>query len=853
MGKTSDNLSSWQKVVRILLRLGFFISIALVLCCLLVVLLYGLYRNEIPSVSMVKDYHPSLKSKVFAHNGELIAEFGINSRILVDKGDFSPLVIQAFVSSEDKNFYRHHGIDFMGVASAVLQSLTGQRSSLRGASTLTQQLAKSLLVKKEGYEQATARTVSRKVKEAILARRLEMYLSKEDIIWMYLNEVYLGHGAYGVAAAARAYFQKDLKSLKLKEIALLAGLPQAPSRFSPQDNLSAALARQSYVLSRMRDDGFISAEQHDEALADNQNLKVYERENNFRKSAPYFSEQVRRMLMEEYGEDKVYEDGLNIFTTLDLEHERFMQRALKTGLIDVDKRQGFLGPIYRPTDKRLRDVAKLVVDRVNVEDLLQMPAGYQLAMVERVDSELDAVFIDMGRRRGVIPLAGMYWARPRDPNANYDWWKLRGVFGVLNTGDVVLVKEQTVANMEALNQDCASPTHLSNLQNHLRNDREHRNLGLFSLEQEPSIEGAMVAMEVGSGYVTAMDGGYSFDKSEFNRVYQACRQPGSAFKPVVYTAAIALKKYTPATMIMDAPLTFHDEGTESSWKPKNLGQRYKGEVTVREAVMRSINVPTLNVMADVGTKNVLEWAEKLGIKSKLKPELGTGIGSSCVTPWELSRVFSTIANQGVSVEPILIREVRDRDHKRIKFKAAKTDPWITRNDRVDQILDDFFGHKDRVMEKEDAYTMHYLLTEVAKNGTAQRTNVLHRHLAGKTGTTNDSFDTWFAGYSKSLLSLVWIGNDMMDTPLGVYEQGGRTALPLFNNFMGPALLGLPDEDWQMPATMCEARIDSQTGHRITEDHPLSFLAPFRCGQEPALMDRAPSQSLEQAMEFMGGM
>jgi penicillin-binding protein 1A len=838
-----------KKIKRFFKCLGFLLSISLTVILVLMVAFYGFYRNDIPKVLTVNDYRPNLKTKVFAQSGELIAEFGVHERIIADKEELLPLIRQAFLASEDKNFYRHHGIDFFGIASAILQSISGRRSTLRGASTITQQLAKSLLIKKEGQKKTTARSFSRKVKEAILARRLELHLSKEDILWMYLNEVYLGHGSYGVAAAAWSYFRKDLKNLTLPEIAILAGLPQAPSRFSPQVNLLAALSRQAYVLSRMLDEGYITQEQHDEALTDNKNLKVFDRKNHFRTLAPYFSETIRRVLIEKFGEQRVYEDGFNVYTTLNMDHEISMQYVLKNGLINTDKRQGFLGPIFHPTNIREKNIASRLIQEMNENYFSGLEQGFFLAQVDSVDNNLNAIFISLGQKKGVIPLSGMVWARSRDPNANYRWHKLRKVTGILNAGDVVMVRKRTFKELKEI--DTSSDQHeLVSLQNYLT-DKLNK-LELFSLEQEPMVEGAMLAMEPNSGYITAMSGGYSFDRSEFNRVYQACRQPGSLFKPIVYSAAIALKKYTPATMVMDTPLTFNNINNESSWKPKNFGNNYAGEVTVHEAVMRSMNVPTLNVMADVGVKNVLDFAKSLGVTTELKTELGTAIGSSCVTPWELAQVFAIIANLGVFVEPILIREITDRAHQRIQFQAKKDDPFIGRSDRMALIFNDVLVEKKQVLKKEDAFTMHYLLTETAKHGTAQGTRVLNRHLAGKTGTTNDSFDTWFAGYTKNLLSLVWVGNDTMETPLGGYEQGARTALPLFNNFMELALNNLTDERIEMPSTMCEARIDSKTGLRIENYHPLSFVAPFRCGEEPPLKT-ITHQNLEQAMEIMGGM
>jgi penicillin-binding protein 1A len=813
----------FQSLFKVIRICGFIFSVSLVTLGALFLYLYGEFRNDLPSIAELSHYKPNIKSKVYAENGELIAEFGVEKRILLPKGQIPKRVIQAFIASEDKHFYEHHGIDFKGITNAVLQSLSRKRSSLRGASTITQQLAKGLLIDKEGYEAATARTLARKIKEAILARRLEMYLHKDDILWMYLNEVYLGHGSYGVAAAAQNYFRKDVKNLSLSELAIIAGLPQAPSRFSPQSNRGAALARQAYVLQRMYDDGYISAREKKDALQANQDLVIYSLENSFRFVAPYFSEHVRRSLVEQYGEKTIYEEGLSIYTTLDIERERIMQRVLKEGLIEVDKRQGFLGPIFHPENTQEIKRARDIVDKINDKNLLNLGHDYELAQVKRLDHQNQEIIIENQLGQGVVTLSAMLWARKREPSENYEAHKLKHIGQVLSPGDIIMVKK--IRTQDGVN--------------------------LYSLEQEPQIEGAMIALEPQSGYVPALQGGYSFERSEFNRVFQACRQPGSLFKPIVYSAAISLKNYTPASILLDAPLTFRKSNNNAAWKPKNFDKSYKGEVTVREAVMRSMNIPTLNVMADVGSKNVIEWAEKLGIKTKLKMELGTAIGSSCVSPVEIAQVYSVFANLGQLIEPIFVKEIIDRDGKRLSFQGYQNDPWLKRSDRIDSFLSNYFQPKVAVMPEEDAYTMHYLMEESAKAGTAQRTRILNRTVAGKTGTTNDSFDTWFAGYSKNLLSIVWVGNDKMDKALGVYEQGGRTALPIFNNFFLEALKGVPDEKWEMPKSMCLARIDEKTGARIDYDHPLSFIAPFRCDRIPSVK-LLPRESFDEALELLGG-
>jgi penicillin-binding protein 1A len=783
--------------------------------------LWHIYHHEIPHVLAPKDYRPHLKSRVFADNGELIAEFGSDDRILTPFEAMPKRLIQAFIAAEDKHFYSHWGIDLRGIIASVTQVALAKRSTLRGASTLTQQLAKGLLVKSEGYSQATARTFSRKIKEALLALKLERHLSKDEILYMYLNEVYLGHGSYGVSAAALNYFHKELKALSLGEMALLAGLPQAPSRFSPQNNMKAALLRQAYVLSRMKEDGFISETQLQEALAANSDLEIFAREDTFKLKAPYFSEHIRRQLLEEYDYETLHNEGLQIYTTLDIDREIAMQKALKKNLIEIDKRQGFLGPLFQPADEQQSIAAKIIMDEINQKNLLDLPPNYLLAQVKNIDINNQTIIITTHKaHRGIIKLNDIRWARPRDPTRHYERVQLTTVEGLVKPHDIILV-------------------------------REHEEKNRFVLEQEPLIEGAMLALEPDTGYVQAMNGGYAFERSEFNRAYQACRMPGSVFKPIVYAAALA-KNYTPATMVLDAPLTFRDSASESSWKPKNIEQRYKGEVTLREALIHSMNVPTLNITADIGINTIIDWAAKLGISSTLKHELGTGIGSSCVTPWDLAKVFMVIANLGEVIEPIFIKEIIDRDHKRLRFSAHHKDPWIKREDRLKAAFHNFHTPKTRVMSEEDAYTMHYLLTEATRLGTGQRTHVLGRTIAGKTGTTNDSYDTWFAGYTSSLLSVVWVGSDNMNMPLGVYEQGGRTAVPIFNAFMAPALQTIRDENIAMPKSMCMARIDERSGLRLLHDHPQSFLAPFRCGHEPAVREEGlQEQNLEQALEFMG--
>lgn len=785
--------------------------------------IYGFFRMDLPQIIDVSNYKPKENSKVYAQNGELIAEYGSNFRLLLKPEEIPLKVKQAFIASEDKNFYSHHGIDFFGVVKAISQSIFLQRQSLRGASTITQQLAKSLLIAKDGYAEGAARTFSRKIKEAILARRLEINLKKEDILWIYLNDVYLGQGAYGIQAASQAYFRKNIDKLSIAQMALLAGLPQAPSRYSPIHNPKLALSRQNYVLTRMKESGFINQKEFENAIDESKKLVFYERKNSFRQIAPYFSEHIRKDLVNKFGEKKLYEEGLSIYTTLNIEHQETMSTILKEHLNRISKRQGYFGPIYKAED---RQKTLKLIEKINRENLLSLPKDYFIALVLEEEVSKNLVKINLGQQEGFISLLGMQWAREVNPEKSFSASLLSSVKGVLKPNDVILVKKSHNENTSPQN--------------------------FFTLEMESKVEGAMINIESDTGYVTSLNGGYSFTRSEFNRVYQSCRQPGSTFKPIVYLAALEAKEYNPATMIMDAPLTFRSfEG--SSWKPRNLGEHYKGEVTLREAITNSMNVPTLNLAMDVGITTILDFAKKLGIKTECKNELGTAIGSSCVIPNEIANVFLTFANFGIRKEQIMLKEIVDKEKNRIFFNADYKDQFLLRKDKFQLLVKQVLNPSNRVFSKETAYTMNYLLSGVVKHGTAARASSLGFDVAGKTGTTNDSYDTWFAGIAKNLTSVIWVGYDDMKIPLGVYEQGARTTLPIYVDFAAKVLPKLPERNIIMPDTMCNAFIDSKTGFRIEKltDVEKSFEAPFICGKEPMFLSSAQQKkSLDEVLDSM---
>jgi penicillin-binding protein 1A len=817
------------------------------------------YAKDLPEFDDVSQYRPKLATKVYSVDGRLIGEFYEERRVVVPYERIPKRLVQAFIAAEDKKFFDHHGIDYVGMVNAVLQKIKHPANKLRGASTLTQQLAKSLLISSEGFGAATERSLRRKVREALLALRLEEDLNKEEIMWLYLNQVYLGHGGYGVQASAENYFKKNVDELNLAEMALLAGLPQAPSKFSPIVKPTAARARQEYVLKRMAEDGYITQAERQEALALSVEKTVKPRDDRFLDTAPYFAEHVRRYLVETYGNKALLTQGLTVWTTLDLEREGYAETALTDGVREVDRRQGYLGPVV--DGALLKDPKKVEAALQAIDKAMLSPHGAAgkgagslvegdsvLVVVTGVDVEHQWATVRAGtKHKGILPLAGMRWARKPKHTENWEFHKVDSVKEVVKVGDVVLAqpwfsKKSFLQNAMGANESAQK----------LPDEAEvSATSPWFTLDQAPRVQGALISMNPATGYVEAMIGGYSFEESEFNRAFQSCRQPGSAFKPIVYSAAIVREDFTPATMILDTPITLRDDAIGKSWKPQNFEGQFKGEVTCREALMNSMNMPALHVMLTVGTKNVVEWAKHLGIQTPLKEELGTALGSSCVTPWELTSVYTMFARQGLRPEPVFIKRIVDRDGNVLEQHASPNDPWQTHEQKLSALYRFLEEKPQRLMEPDDAYLIHWLLTQVATRGTAARAASLHHPVAGKTGTTNDSFDTWFAGYTPTLVTTVWVGYDNYDHPLAVGEQGGRTSLPIWLEFMGKSLAGKDDGDWHEPPGICNARVDGRTGHRVFEDIPGSFIAPFKCGEEPERAPLAGGETLNEAITSGG--
>ncbi len=770
-------------------------------------LIYTLVKDSIPTLPELEQYNPALTTRVYDQSGILMGEFAVERRDVVPASRIPRPLVEAFIASEDDNFFSHSGIDPMGILRAAIKNLQAGRI-VQGGSTITQQVAKTFIGRQK--------TFTRKFKEAILARRMERKYSKEDILYLYLNQIYLGHGSYGVQAAARNYFHKNAWELALPEMATLAGLPQAPSDYDPVERPDMALERRSYVLTRMREEGFITS--GEEESASGAALEAHSIPDLFRNRAPYFTEEIRRQIQQRYGTEGVYEGGLVVETTLDLDWQHAAQRVMNRGLRYLDHRQGYRGALTRLDSKeKIEDFLDAVQKHLGdgeLENGRPVPA-----VVEQVGE--NQIKVAVGHSHGVLPIMGMRWARPPDPTVHFQSSsaRVKNARQVLRPGDVILVRR-------------ASPRALMTDEHPAMKKFLPENGTVFALEQIPSVQGALVSIEPRLGYVRAMIGGYNFLDSEFNRVLQACRQPGSAFKPVHYSLAIEEKEYNPATIIIDSAVVYDDPENEQRWKPENYERDFKGKVTVHAALVKSMNVPSIKVLDDVGIKEAIEWAHNLGITTGLREELGLALGSSCVKPWDLVRVYSVFAMGGRKPRLHMIRKVTDRFGRVLTNNTSYHDPWQTWDEKYDRAYDRLVTPMPRIISRESNYILTHLLQGVATRGTGARAKRLGKPVAGKTGTTNDSADAWFMGFTHDVVTGVWVGHDEPKDPLGRGENGSRAALPIWLEFMQAILKDRPQEEFEVPPGITFARIDPLTGLLARPDTPNSVLEAFRRGEEP---------------------
>lgn len=702
---------------------------------------------QLPDLSNLRDYAPGSITRIYDADGDLIGEYYSERRVYVPIDRMPPHLIDALLAVEDTRFYEHVGIDPVRIAGAMVKNL--KRGGLsEGGSTITQQLARTLFLSRE-------KKFSRKIKEAMIALRMERLLTKDEILELYLNEIFLGNGAYGVQAAAQGYFGKDVEELTLPEAAFIAGLPQAPSRYTPYKDPQAAKQRQGVVLRRMVDAGVIDWNLYQEAYAADLTFK---RPTRAARDAPYFLEEVRKHLASEYGTEAVYQGGLSVYTTLDASMQEAAERAVKDGLRALDKRQGWRGPIGARSEEELEQLeSKAPSARIHTE--LETGPIYEGVVLSVANDRLEVM---VEGHLGTIEAGDMAWARRRltGPDVVKDVRVSRGFEPekYLKRGDVIHVGVKSV-----------DPPR-------------------FTLEQIPRAQAALVALDPFTGEIRAMVGGYDFNVSQFNRAMAAKRQSGSAFKPIVYAAAFE-EGYSPASVVMDTPLVFHDTENNTVWKPENYEERFHGAVSLRDALVHSRNIASIKLLQEIGPGAARRFARRVGITSELSRDLSLVLGVSSVDVLEMTRAYAVFASGGMLTEPYFIRRVVDRNGT----LQEATEP-----------------HTERVISEETSYLITNVLEDVVHSGTGRRARVLRRHVGGKTGTTNDFTDAWFIGNSPNLSLGVWVGMDD-HTTLGKKETGARAALPIWIEFMQAALKELPDVPFNIPKGIVYAQVDPKTG------------------------------------------
>ncbi len=778
----------------------------LLLGALGLVLGYRYIKAQIPKIETIADYKPNQGTKVYSYDGELIAEFALeNKRNIVPADKIPELLKLAFVSGEDSEFYKHKGIDPLAMIRAGLKyAFTGVK---QGGSTITQQLAKAFV--------GSERTYTRKLKDMILAMELEKHLSKEEILYLYLNEIFLGSGAYGVESAARTYFSKHVWELSLAEMATLAGLPKYPSEANPKINPEKAKKRRNYVLKRMFDENHISQEDYE--AAKESPVTVNPAKELFFDKSPYFSEKVRRHLQQTFGNDQLYDQGLVVYTTVDMRASKLADEAMFYGMRELAKRQGYVGPLYHiELEKELEKFLKKhreVFGRITAEAMLR---GYYYQGVV-VSVSKDAALVQVGEVKREIRKPYLQWARPYNPAGGYA--VINDVAQVVKPGDVIMVRPTDKAGTE--------------------DSLDHRAFGkplpedfFFVLEQMPAVQGAIIVKDPYSGYIKAVMGGYDFELSEFDRTSQACRQPGSSIKPVFYAAALEKRDtetkkplYTSATMLMDAPVAV----TDMNFKPENHDETFKGQVTLWEAVVESMNTPAVRLLMDLKLEYGIPFAHRLGIKSPIKPEYGSAIGASCLTLDELTEAYSHFPNGGKRPATTYIRKIYDKEGKLLEDNTVYYDPFLSGAEKISRLIAFAKRKEEQNMSPQTAYIMTRILQDVTIYGTAGSAASLGRTIGGKTGTTNDNFDAWFIGFSPEIIAGVWTGNDKHGVTLGPNESGGHAALPIWKDFMARYLANFPKTDFKRPANIVSATIDKKTG-LLSETGKLMY---FVAGTEPS--------------------
>lgn len=763
-----------SKLVRWSLWMTFFMMICSIIAASGGYYIYQRFSQNLPDISSLKEYHPPGITTVYSDDNRKIAEFYKERRIVKPLSEMPKMLVNAFVAAEDSRFFEHQGVDIISIVRATLKNIEAG-SVVQGGSTITQQVIKYFLLTSE-------RKYTRKIREAILAYRIDKAFTKEEILFLYLNQIYLGHGAHGVEAAAENYFGKSAKELNLAECAILAGLPKAPSKASPFNHPERAKERQRYVLKRMVTEGYITHAQAEAAA--NLRLDIKPRQNLFIEKVPFYTEHVRRYVEEKYGRKALYEGGLKIYTAVNIEMQKAAREEVERGLKGIDKRHG-----YGETIRHLKP-EKIDAFLKRLQRTLRKKGLKEGRIVRGVITEINGsgkhkkLTVRMGDAEGLI--RDMPWSEH-----------------TFQVGDVVKVK--------------------------IKGKIEKGDRWLLALNQKPRVQGSLLCIETGTGHVKAMVGGRDFRESQFNRAVQSRRQPGSAFKPIVYAAAID-KGYTPATEIIDNAIIYRDK-SRKTWKPRNYGRKFYGPTLLRKALATSRNLATIKIMDDIGVDYTIKYAKKLGITSELYRDLSLALGSSGVSLLELVKSYSVFANLGELIEPVFITKITDQDGNELEETGFE---------------------RQQVIEKSTAYIMTSLLESVVKHGTGTRVRALKRPAAGKTGTTNNLHDAWFVGYTPGYVTGAWVGFDK-ERSLGRKETGGRAASPIWLGFMKKILKGKPIRSFKTPRGVVFSKIDAETGLLAVPGTKKTLFECFKAGTVPKKYSKRPDMITDADQFFKADM
>ncbi len=751
-----------QKIIKRLLIFGF-LSSTLILATIISVL--WTYSNKLPDYKYLKSYKPPVSSKLYSGNGVLVSDFSTEKRIFVPYSAISQTVINAFLSAEDKNFFDHPGVDAKGVIRAIKNNFFNLIYSkrLEGASTITQQVAKNFLLTNEV-------SIDRKIKEAILAFRIERVLTKKRILELYLNQIYLGEGSYGIASASLRYFNKPISELNYGDAALLAALPKAPSKYNPYKNIKLAEYRRNLVLNNLLENGFINKDQHRELTKSK--IKLNKRKRIYLEDSRYYVEDVRKYVIDKYGFDKVYKQGFNIKTPLDLELQKLATESLRKGLQEFDKRKGWRGPLsnIKKHNNWKKDLSKLQ---------LENSLGWELGYVKRID-KFEIVIETLDGNRGIINFNDINWTRK-------EFKKL------LKIGDIIYVKEISDGN--------------------------------YSLKQLPKANGAIVVMDPYSGRVLALSGGFSFKKSEFNRASQAKRQPGSAFKPFIYALALE-NNFLPTTLVLDAPIVLNQGNELKMWKPENYGKKFYGPSTLRTGIEKSRNLMTVRIAQELGIDKIINFSKKLNIYENPDELMSVSLGSAETTLLKITSAYCSFLNGGKLVNPILIDRIQDSEGITIfnnEKRYCENCDLISYDGTSNPVIKSKYK---QIFSPQTAYQITSMLRGAVERGTGKGLRDLKLEIAGKTGTTNKNTDTWFIGFTSNLVVGVYIGYDNPRS-LGKFETGSKTAMPVFKEFIKKTANTYNARPFKVAENIKMMVVDEKTGEKANPNTKNTIIESFK--------------------------